>query len=88
MYFVLIFPFLFLYFLCVENMVRGLDDEESEFLEKVSQKQIEIEESNKKEEKELMNELKISFCNFPKTFFGFAQAVIMGTFSKVSYSLK
>lgn len=41
-----------------KNMVRGLDDEESEFLEKVSQKQIEIEESNKKEEKELMSELK------------------------------
>ncbi|KAJ8042085.1 hypothetical protein HOLleu_13067 [Holothuria leucospilota] len=51
-----------------KNMVRGLDDEESEFLEKVSQKQIEIEESNKKEEKELMSELKISFFIFPETF--------------------
>lgn len=46
----------------IENMVRGLDDEETEFLEEVSQKQQELEKSKMKEEKELLDQFKISFA--------------------------
>ena len=45
-------------------MVRGLDDDETKFLDEVAERQMEIDNQKRKEEKEIMNEVeeyRISF---------------------------
>lgn len=44
-------------------MVRGLDEGESEFLEDVSNRQVELEKKKLQEEKEFVQALKISLFN-------------------------
>ena len=54
--------FLYLSDVCVvENQVKGLDEDESKFLEFVENRQQEISKERNKEEKQILAEMKISF---------------------------
>ncbi|ESO98264.1 hypothetical protein LOTGIDRAFT_231362 [Lottia gigantea] len=47
----------------LKNSIKGLDEEEVDFLEEVSDRQIQLEKAIRSEEKTVLNELKISFKN-------------------------
>jgi len=56
--------FLMLSFLCLENSIRGLDEDETGFLARIDQAKIEKQRELKRMEQEEIEELKISFFSF------------------------
>ena len=60
--FYVMYAFISLSDVCVvENQVKGLDEDESKFLEFVENRQQEISKERNKEEKQILAEMKISF---------------------------
>jgi len=54
-------PLIVVLYICVENQVRGLDDEEAHFLDTVMVRQGEIEKNRQDEENALLDEYRVSF---------------------------
>lgn len=55
-------------FLFSENMVRGLDEDETNFLDEVSRQQELIEKQRREEEMKELNEYRISFANIAGSY--------------------
>jgi hypothetical protein len=56
-------------FCCLENSIRGLDEDETGFLARIDQAKIEKQRELKRMEQEEIEELKISFFSYLRYYF-------------------